>query len=139
VGKRRFSREIALQGLYQLAMKSNTIDNILNYKWIDGKLPPDSLKYSSELILGIEHEKENIIKLINEVTTELNIFRLGKIDLIIILIGSYEIKNDLATQPAVFIDECIELAKKFSEENSYKLINVILEKIAQIITEKQDY
>lgn len=51
--------------------------------------------------------------------------KLNRIDLAILRLAAYEIKNT-QTPPKVIIDEAVELAKEFGSENSPSFINGVL-------------
>ena len=51
--------------------------------------------------------------------------RLNKIDLAILRLAVYELKNE-DTPPKVVIDEAVELAKEFGSENSPSFVNGVL-------------
>ena len=62
--------------------------------------------------------------------------KIAKIDLAILRLAAYELLVDKSQPPKVVIDEAIELAKKFGNENSPKFINgalgAILKQIASV-------
>lgn len=57
--------------------------------------------------------------------------RLGKVDLTILRLAVYEMKYDDEIPVGVAIDEAVELAKKFGQDESPSFINGILAKIAK--------
>ncbi len=78
----------------------------------------------------IDHKK----KIDNEIEKKLKgwtLNRLSKIDLAILRLGTYEILFEEEIPKNVSINEAVELAKKYSEEESKKFINGILDAIAQ--------
>lgn len=56
--------------------------------------------------------------------------RMGKVDLTLIRLAVYEIKYDDEIPTGVAINEAVELAKKFGQDNSPSFINGILAKFA---------
>ncbi|MDO5293106.1 MAG: transcription antitermination factor NusB [bacterium] len=56
--------------------------------------------------------------------------RLGKVDLTILRLAVYEIVDDEDIPTGVAINEAVELAKKFGEDQSPSFINGILAKVA---------
>ncbi len=58
--------------------------------------------------------------------------RMGKIDLTIMRLATYEIRFDEDIPTGVAINEAVELAKKFGETQSSSFINGVLAKIANI-------
>lgn len=57
--------------------------------------------------------------------------RLGKVDLTILRLAIYEMKYDDDIPVSVAIDEAVELAKKFGQDESSAFINGVLAKIAK--------
>lgn len=59
------------------------------------------------------------------------ISRMGKVDLTILRLAVYEIKFDEDIPTSVAINEAVELAKKFGQEESSKFVNGVLAKFAK--------
>ena len=57
--------------------------------------------------------------------------RISKINLALLRCSVYEILKDKETSAAVFINEAIEIAKKYSEDKSVAFINGVLDRIAK--------
>ncbi len=79
----------------------------------------------------IEHIVE-IDQIIEEVSAGWRLSRMGKIDLTILRLATYEIRYDEDIPTGVAINEAVELAKKFGEDQSSSFINGVLAKIANI-------
>lgn len=75
----------------------------------------------------IEHRKE-LDELANKYLTDWTIDRLDNLGATILRMSLYEITYT-DTPPVVVINEAIELAKKYSDENVRKMINAVLDKI----------
>ncbi|MCL2719008.1 MAG: transcription antitermination factor NusB [Lachnospiraceae bacterium] len=56
--------------------------------------------------------------------------RMGKVDLTILRLAIYEIKFDNSIPQGVAINEAVELAKKFGQDNSKAFVNGVLSKFA---------
>ncbi len=56
--------------------------------------------------------------------------RMGKVDLTLIRLAVYEIKYDDEIPTGVAINEAVELAKKFGQDNSPAFVNGVLAKFA---------
>lgn len=70
-----------------------------------------------------------IDKIIEEASSGWKITRLGKIDLTLMRVAVFEIRYDEDIPAAVAINEAVEIAKIFGEENSPGFINGVLAKI----------
>ena len=72
----------------------------------------------------------NIDQMINDKARGWSIQRMGKVDLTIIRLAVYEILFDDDIPTSVAINEAVELAKKFGQEESSGFINGVLAKFA---------
>ena len=75
----------------------------------------------------IDHEEE-YIDYINQVLNDWTFDRLGYVEQSILLLACSEFEQK-ETQAAIIIDEAINLAKAFCEDDSYKLINGVLDRL----------
>lgn len=82
-------------------------------------------KYSA-----IVEKLESIDGAISEKATDWNIKRIGKVELTIIRLAIYEILYDEDIPTGVAIDEAVELAKKYGQEEASKFVNGVLAKFA---------
>lgn len=88
-------------------------------------------------IIYLKEKFDKIMKLIDEIdgiieeaSSGWKLNRLGKVDLTILRLATYEIRNDEDIPTGVAINEAVELAKKFGEDQSPSFVNGILAKIA---------
>ena len=79
---------------------------------------------------AIDEKKEEIDKLLNEVTEGWKTSRMNRVDLTILLLATYEIKWDEDVPTGVAINEAVELAKKYSSDDGPSFINGVLAKVA---------
>lgn len=73
---------------------------------------------------------EEIDEMINREAKGWDTTRMGKVDLTLIRLAVYEIKYDEEVPAGVAINEAVELAKKFGQENSSAFVNGVLAKFA---------
>lgn len=79
-----------------------------------------------------EHLKEILAKLpeidqkIQESAPEWSLDKIAKIDLAILRLASYELLIEKNAPPKVVIDEAVELAKTYGNQNSSQFINGVL-------------
>ena len=71
-------------------------------------------------------------KLIDENTEGWNTARMGRVELTILRLAVYEMRFDDDIPPRVAIDEAVELAKRYGQENSGGFVNAILAKILKL-------
>lgn len=102
----------------------------------DGKKPPASIpekdeQYIREKYARIAEMIKELDGLIDAAAKGWKSSRLGKVDLTILRLAVYEMKYDDDIPVSVAIDEAVELAKKFGQDESPAFINGILAKIAK--------
>ncbi len=89
----------------------------------------NAIEYIKDAIFGIEKNKEEIISSIeNNLKKDWKIDRISKIDLSILKLAIYEIKHTEVPYKVV-INEAVELAKKYGEDNSRNFVNGVLASI----------
>ena len=129
-------REQAFKLIYSLEMqKQENLENQLDlYIEANNIENNDAIEYIKEAILGIEENKEKILTYIEKnLKSDWKIDRISKIDLAILKLAIYEIKYKKLPYKVV-INEAVELAKKYGEDNSKKFVNGIL---ASIVKEEE--
>ncbi len=126
--KRRTAREKALQALFQIDM-SQTEPNLAIEHVLDGA-KEDS--YLTQLVNGVVEHQAPIDEEIKKCLENWKLERLATVDRNLLRIAVYELKFSEQDIPAnVILDEAIEIAKLFGDEQSSKFINGVLSKIKQ--------
>ncbi|HEY9705037.1 MAG TPA: transcription antitermination factor NusB [Allocoleopsis sp.] len=88
--------------------------------------------YALEIIRITQKNRQEIDDLINSVLTDGNISRFGKIDRDILRVAVAEIRY-LGLPEKVAINEAVEISKRYSVIEGYKLINGILRKVTDYL------
>jgi N utilization substance protein B len=128
--KRRTAREKALQALFQIDI-SNTEPSAAIEHVLQGEAGDE---YLSRLVLGVVEQKSLIDKLIGENLEKWTIDRLATVDRNLLRIATYEMKFFRNEVPEnVVLDEAIEIAKIFGDDQSSKFINGVLSKVKQMV------
>lgn len=78
---------------------------------------------------AVWHNVQEIDEQINEVASGWKTDRMGKVDLAILRLAVYEMKYDDEIPSGVAINEAVELAKKYGQDESPAFINGILAKL----------
>jgi len=128
----KFSREVILKILYQidvLNIKESDIDDIIqnNFNFFR-TLNIKEKDFIKEIIIEYYKKKENIDSLISENLIGWKLNRLTPIDRNLLRMGIAESCNN---EKAIIIDDIVRIAKKYGGEDSYKIINAILDKVIQ--------
>lgn len=126
--KRRTAREKALQALFQIDM-SQAEPNLAIEHVLDGA-KEDS--YLTQLVHGAVEHQVQIDEDIKKYLENWKLERLATVDRNLLRLAVYELKFSEQDIPAnVILDEAIEIAKLYGDEQSSKFINGVLSKIKQ--------
>ena len=128
MGKSRSElREKAMVILYQIdIMQNNKVDfNIENL--ISENLEGDN-EFVRNIVYGVTTHMDDINELANKNMKDWSIDRIDKTGAAILRMGIYELLYE-DTPNIVAINEAIELAKKYSDDNVRKIINAVLDKV----------
>lgn len=130
---RRQGREQALQALYSIAVGRREPGDALN-EVVGERADAEYRTFVRDLVMGTldytPQADEAVAPLLEGWTLE----RLPTIDRLLIEMGTYELRCRPGTPAAVVINEAVELAKKFSTEESNRFVNGVLNAIAKQTT-----
>ena len=119
------SRERALSLLYEAETKSIPVAEVLDAQ-ID---PADEL--TRTLVEGVSDHLGRIDTLIAEKATGWSIERMPALDRLLLRMATFELIARSEVPFAVIIDEAVELAKRFSTDDSGRYVNGVLSAIAR--------
>ena len=91
-------------------------------------MKPEDETYISEKSNKILEKLDEIDGMINQEAKGWTTERMGKIELTILRLAIYEIKFDEGVPAGVAINEAVEIAKKFGQEESAGFVNGVLAK-----------
>jgi N utilization substance protein B len=130
----KYSREVALKLLYQIDVlgqkKEETASQLLqkNIGFFKG-LNDREKKFVIDIVQNVMENKEKIDQLISRNLIGWKLERLVSIDRNLLRMGIAE--SAFNDQKAIIIDDIVRIAKKYSGEDSFKIINAILDKVIQ--------
>lgn len=127
--RRTKAREYALQMLYQVDVSRGEIQQILQDFWTYHPVPPDVRTFADQLVQGTLAHRPEIDQLIASHANNWEINRMAVVDRNIIRMGAYELLYVEEVPPKVCLNEAVELAKRFGDEESSKFVNGILDTI----------
>lgn len=90
----------------------------------------EDILFLKKRFFSILEKIEEIDVIIEEASSGWRINRMGKVDLTIMRLAVYEVAYDEEIPIGVAINEAVELAKKYGEDNSASFTNGVLGKIA---------
>jgi N utilization substance protein B len=126
---RRRAREIALQVLYQLDIVRGDSKEALNLYFDNFRPSEKAREYCQRLVEGVCREQEKIDRLIEEKAENWTLKRMAVVDRNILRMATFELLNCPDIPFKASLNEAIELAKKFGNDDSSAFINGILDQI----------
>ncbi|QQL43804.1 transcription antitermination factor NusB [Sulfuriroseicoccus oceanibius] len=133
MGKRREGREAALQYLFSNELNTVEDEAQRNQFWELRRAKPTVRAFAEELILGASANLEQIDKLIDEATPGYDLTRITSVDKNILRIATFELLKLPDVPQPVVINEAIEMAKRFSSDDSSRFVNGVLDAIRKHI------
>lgn len=129
IAQRKKSRTLLVQALYQWQISDYPVNAIEAQYRADntGKIDWD---YFHEIFTGVTSTAESLDESFSPLLDR-DLSQLNPIELAILRIGTFELKNRIEIPYRVVINEAIELAKKFGATDSHKYVNGVLDKLAQ--------
>ena len=129
--KRTQARECALQILYQREMNlDETPQEVLEEYW---KQNPDFdeevRSFAGRLFLGTVEKLDEIDSVLQKAADNWELSRMALVDKNIMRFAIYELLFCDDIPPKVTINEAVNVAKKFSQEEAGKFVNGVLDKI----------
>lgn len=129
-GARRKARELVLQALYQADVNgSHEVEAQLDTLCENFLISKKAMPYARELLEGISRNIQKIDSLITENAKNWRVDRMSIIDRNILRLGVFEVAFNEQVPATVAINEAIEIAKRFSADDSASFINGILDAV----------
>ncbi len=129
MGIRRSSRELALKFLYQSEFNEGHSEELLS-QFIDQVASKDGVgDYMRELVTAVFSHRDEIDSAIQKYSEHWALDRMTLIDRNILRMGVCELVYLDSVPPKVAINEAVEIAKKFGNEDSPDFINGVLDHI----------
>jgi N utilization substance protein B len=131
MGTRRKSRELALQALFQgeLAEQNGLLDfeEFCAHFQVNKKAIP----YAKKLLDGVLEKGEVLNQLISKYAENWRLERMSVIDRNILRLAVFEVHYQDDVPTTVAINEAVEIAKRYSTDDSGPFINGILDAMAR--------
>ena len=155
MGTRRQARERAVQFLFQHDHNPpEDLAGTLEHFWvhprpavievIEGKstwgeekeLPPPTVddvairEFAEPLVRGVLEHREEIDARLQQLAANWDLHRMAGVDRNILRLATFEMMHREDIPPVVAINEAVDIAKRFSTDDSGKFVNGILDKLA---------
>ena len=119
------TRECLVQAIYQYLFHESNLNSLIDQFLKENTPKKISFDYFKQRLENIFEQLDDLKKITGDFKSDKD-ENLEIIDEAILWLGIVEIRANELDYPIV-IDECIRLAKKFSNPNSYKFINAKLD------------
>src|SRR4051812_43867335 len=93
------------------------------------ELPVAPDAYAATLVAGVDAGRERIDALLRQFTRSWPLERMPALDRAVLRLATYELLSQPEVPTAVVIDEAVELAKRFSTDDSGRFVNGMLSSI----------
>ncbi|MBF7688188.1 transcription antitermination factor NusB [Acinetobacter rathckeae] len=133
---KRKARRFAVQGIYEWQMSHNPSHQIEARTRADNAMHKVDLNYYHELLTQVVTEHEVLDQLLLSVLDR-ELSALDGVELAILRLGAYELRDHAEIPYRVVLDEAIELAKHFGGADSHKYINGVLDRLAQTLRQAE--
>jgi N utilization substance protein B len=126
-GSRRQARERALSLLYEAESKDVAPAAVL------AALPLEPAPFASDVVMGVGVHLEELDKWITSYARDWAIDRMPALDRALLRMGVFELLHRPDVPTGAVISEAVELAQRFSTEESSRFVNGMLARIAEAV------
>jgi N utilization substance protein B len=137
-GGRRRARETALQALYQVDVAGVPPDEVevaleAFFSLYAQDEDDETRDFAAQIVRGCSAQLEVIDARIRDVSRHWRIERMARVDRNVMRLAIYELLSLPDVPKRVTLNEAVELAKRYGDENSASFVNGVLDKIASEI------
>ena len=94
---------------------------------------PESRAYANQCVRGVAGGRDAIDKHITDASQNWRLERMTRVDRNVLRLGTWELAHRLDVPRAVILDEAVELAKAFGNDESSAFVNGVLNRIADAV------
>ena len=130
MSSRRLGREQALQALYSIVVGHREPSDALA-EVLGDRSDAEHRAFVKDLVTGTLDYAQTADVAVAPLLEGWTLERLPTIDRLLLQMGTFELRCRPQTPAAVVINEAVELAKKFSTEDSNRFVNGVLNAVAK--------
>jgi len=129
--RRRQARELAMKLLYQNDIASGEPDETLQQlaAWAPSSAPQEVREFALDLVRIVLGHRAEIDDRIAAASEHWRIGRMSAVDRNIVRLATAEILHLEDIPPKVSINEAVDLAKKYGDEDSARFVNGVLDRV----------
>ena len=128
---RQLARETAFKMIFQMDVGKNALEvaeRTMEEALDEGLIKKRDTAYILELVAGVADKKDELDAFIAEHAKGWTLDRINVIEKNLIRLALYEIRHMENIPYEVSVNEAIELAKRYGEDDAYSFVNGILDK-----------
>ena len=131
-GKRRKSRELALQMLFQSDMGKQDSDHVRKTFWAERSNVDDNTRGFAEDLFRVANDRSgDIDNLIQKHAEHWRMERMPAVDRNLLRLGIAEFLGFPKTPRAIVINEALDIAHRYSSPESIQFINGVLDSVGR--------
>jgi transcription antitermination protein NusB len=133
MASRRKSREYAMQMLYQWEVGGNTPEQVGASFFEEQKADSAVESFARDLFLGAVNDITRLDQMVREHSQNWKLERMAAVDRNILRVALCELLHHPETPPSAVINEALEIARRFSSEDSVDFVNGVLDAIRKAL------
>ena len=137
MGHRRVGRECALQMLYERDIGAIPDEEILRTYWSMEEHTDKIREFAEQLFTGVAERIEELDQLIQSHAQNWRLSRMAAVDRNVLRLAAFELLSGGRSPDSAIINEALELARKFSTQDSAQFVNGILDSIRKDLSGNQ--
>lgn len=126
---RRRARELAMQTLYQSEVAGQTVEEAFLLLRDNFQANRKAVSYALEILTGVEEFRAEIDRILSEHSENWRLERMNLIDLNVLRVAVFELLKRDDVPASVVINEAIEVATRYSDEDAPAFVNGVLDSI----------
>jgi transcription antitermination protein NusB len=126
---RHHARKVLMQAVYQWQMTDGPFNDVVKEFREAGALKKVDDVFFGELLRGVMQNTEELDALLAPLLDR-KVTELDRVELALLRLGAFELKNRIDVPFRVVIDEYVELAKGYGAEDSFKYVNGVLDRLS---------
>lgn len=126
MSKRRNARELLLKVLFQIEVGKLPEEEVLETTFEQVHPPEEDRQFIRDLTQGVLREAQRLDEIIAGLAEGWRLDRLAKVDKSVLRAALFELIHHADVPVSVVINDAVEIAKKYSTEDSGRFVNGIL-------------
>jgi transcription antitermination protein NusB len=126
MSKSRNAREFALKVLFQIEVGKLPPEEALEVSFEEARPPEGDRPFIEEIVRGVIAQEADLDQVIEALAEGWRLDRLAKVDKNVLRMALYELKHHPELPVSMVINDAVEIAKKYSTDDSGRFVNGIL-------------